>query len=61
MWPGGRIPYTIHSSIGLVPLRKGRVEAAIKELEDVSCVKFEDISGQLTNYATPPADYPDFL
>ena len=61
MWPGGKIPYTIHSSIEGVPERKDRVETAIRELEEVSCVDFEDISGHVKDYRTPPPDYPDFL
>ena len=61
MWPGGRIPYTIHSSIEGIPSRKGLVETAIQELEEVSCVDFEDISGDVTDYRTPPPGYPDFL
>ena len=61
MWPGGRIPYTIHSSIEGVPERKDRVETALRELEEVSCVKFVDISGDVTDYRNPPPGYPDFL
>ena len=61
MWTGGRIPYTLHSSIEDVPERKDRVETAIREMEEVSCVEFEDISGLVTDYRTPPAGYPDFL
>ena len=61
MWTGGRIPYTLHSSIEGVPERKDRVETAIRELEEVSCVEFEDISGLVTDYRNPPPGYPDFL
>ena len=61
MWPGGRIPYTLHSSIEGVPERKDRVETALRELGEVSCVEFEDISGRVTDYRTPPQGNPDFL
>ena len=61
MWTGGRIPYTLHSSIRDIPSRKDLVETAIREIEDVSCVKFVNISGDVTDYRTPPAGYPDFL
>ena len=61
MWPGGKIPYTLHSSIEGVPARKDRVKTALQELADVSCVEFVDISGHVTDYRTPPPDYPDFL
>ena len=61
MWPGGRIPYTLHSSIEDVPERKDPVETAIRELKEVSCVEVEDISGLVTDYRTPPPGYPDFL
>ena len=61
MWTGGRIPYTLHSSIGGLPTRKDLVETALRELEEVSCVEFVDISGLVTDYRTPPADFPDFL
>ena len=61
MWADGRIPYTLHSSIEEIPFRKDRVETALQELEDVSCVKFVDISGLLIDYRTPPPGYPDFL
>ena len=58
MWTGGQIPYTLHSSI---LLWKDRVEPALREMEEVSCVEFVDISGLVTDYRTPPAGYPDFL
>ena len=61
MWPDGRIPYTFHSSIEGVPERKDRVETALREMGEVSCVEFVDISGYVTDYRTPPPDYPDFL
>ena len=61
MWTGGQIPYILHSSIEGVQTRKERVKTAIRELEDVSCVEFVDISGLVTDYRTPPADFPDFL
>ena len=61
MWTGGRIPYILHSSIEGVPQRKEWVEAAIKELAEVSCLEFVDIRGNITDYRTPPPCCPDFL
>ena len=61
MWTGGRIPYILHSSIEGVPQRKEWVESAIEEMGVVSCLEFVDISGHVTDYRTPPPDYPDFL
>ena len=61
MWTGGRIPYTWHSSFPDISSRKELVKTALKELEEVSCVEFVDISGDVTDYRTPPQDYPDFL
>ena len=61
MWTGGRIPYTLHSSIRDIPSRKDVVDTAIREIADVSCVEFVEISGHVTDYRTPLADYPDFL
>ena len=61
MWSGGKIPFTVHSSIEDIPERKDRVETALWELRDVSCVEFKDIRGLITDYRTPPPGYPDFL
>ena len=61
MWTGGRIPYTLHSSIRDIPSRKDLVETALREIEDVSCVKFVNISGLVKDYRTPPVGYPHFL
>ena len=76
MWPGGRIPYTYHWSIEGRG-RKHLVEKAIRNIEEVSCLEFEDISPIMEKYMEkfereknlrdyferriPPPDYPDFL
>ena len=74
MWPGGKIPYTIHWSIAGVG-RSHLVEKAIQRIEEASCLQFEDISPlmneHLQNYdrndrhffekRNPLAKYPDFL
>ena len=76
MWPGGKIPYTYHNTIvgrGL----KHLVEKAIKNLEEVSCLEFQDISSFMEKYLKKfekeinlrdyferrilPREYPDFL
>ena len=74
MWPGGKIPYTIHWSIEGVG-RSHLVEKAIQRIEEASCLQFQDISPlmnyHLQNYdrndrnlfekRNPLAEYPDFL
>ena len=76
MWPGGKIPYTIHWSIEGVG-RSHLVEKAIQRIEEASCLQFEDISPVMDNHMknftkeknlrdyferrNPPAEYPDFL
>ena len=49
MWPGGKIPYTYHWSIEGVG-RTHLVEKAIQRIEEVSCLKFEDISPFMKNH-----------
>ena len=67
----------MHISIEEYPQRKALVERAIQELEDVSCVKFVDISDFMDDYMKshtdmkylhnyfqlmpPPAEYPDYI
>ena len=76
MWPGRKIPYTFHWSIE-GPGRIHLVEKAIQNIEDVSCLEFEDISPFMKDYMrnftreknlrdyferrNPPPEYPDFL
>ena len=76
MWPGGKIPYTIHWSIEGVG-RSHLVEKAIQRIEEASCLQFVDISSFMASYMTnymrdrnlrdyfekrnPPPEYPDFL
>ena len=76
MWPGGKIPYTYHNTIEERGL-KHLVEKAIQNLEEVSCLEFEDISPFMKNHMKnytgdrdkhdyferefPPPEYPDFL
>ena len=76
MWPGGKIPYTIHWSIAGVG-RSHLVEKAIQRIEEASCLQFQNISSFMARYMTnyrrdrnlrdyfekrnPPAEYPDFL
>ena len=76
MWPGGKIPYTYHNTIAARGL-KHLVEKAIKNLEEVSCLEFQDISPFMEKYMekfereknlrdyferrVPPPQYPDFL
>ena len=76
MWPNGKIPYTYHWSIEGKG-RKHLVEKAIKKIEDVSCLQFQDISPFMKNYMKnytivknlrnyfelrlPPSQHPDFL
>ena len=77
MWPGGKIPYTYHWSIVGRRGLKYLVEKAIKNLEEVSCLEFKDISPFMEVYMKkfereknlrdyfereiPPEKYPDFL
>ena len=76
MWPGRKIPYTYHWSIEGKG-RKHLVEKAIKNIEEVSCLEFQDISTFMKKYMenftrdenlhdyfyrrNPPPQYPDFL
>ena len=76
MWPGGKIPYTIHWSIEGVG-RSHLVERAIQKIEEASCLQFQNISTFIAKYMTnytrdrnlrdyyerrnPPAEYPDFV
>ena len=76
MWPGGKIPYTYHWSIEGVG-RTHLVEMAIRRIEEVSCLEFQDISPFMKYYMknfirernlrdyferrNPPPEYPDFL
>ena len=50
MWPGGKIPYTYHNTIVARRGRKHLVEKAIKNLEEVSCLEFQDISPFMEKY-----------
>ena len=49
MWPGGKIPYTYHNTIAERGLNH-LVEKAIKNLEEVSCLEFQDISPFMEKY-----------
>ena len=76
MWPNGKIPYTYHWSIEGAG-RNYLVEKAIKNIEEVSCLQFQDISPFMEKYMkkfereknlrdyferrVPPPQYPDFL
>ena len=76
MWPDGKIPYTYHWSIEGRGL-KHLVEKAIQNLEEVSCLEFQDISSFMEKYMKKfereinlrdyferrilPREYPDFL
>ena len=77
MWPGGKIPYTYHWSIEGRRGLKHLVEKAIKNLKEVSCLVFQDISKLMKKHMKNhtgvknlrdyferrilPRDYPDFL
>ena len=78
MWPGGKIPYTYHWSIEDPEVgRRHLVEKAMQNIEEVSCLQFQDISPFMKNYMknytmgknlhdyferrNPPQEYPDFL
>ena len=50
MWPGGKIPYTYHWSIEEVPTWKDLVDRAIQRTEEVSCLKFENITAFMNNH-----------
>ena len=76
MWSDGKIPYTYHWSIEGRGL-KHLVEKAIQNLEEVSCLEFQDISSFMEKYMEKfekeinlrdyferrilPREYPDFL
>ena len=76
MWPNRKIPYTYHINIAEVPQRRASVEKAIRNIEEASCLEFEDISDFMEDYMKnytnknlpnyfhlrpPPPEYPDYL
>ena len=50
MWPNRKIPYTYHIKIAEVPQRWASVEKAIRNIEEDSCLEFEDISEFMDDY-----------
>ena len=77
MWPNRKIPYTYHKSVGGIPQRRASVEEAIRNIEEASCLEFEDITDFMEEYMKkhagkedlhnyfdlmqPPPKYPDYI
>ena len=57
MWPNRKIPYTFHWTIEEVPTRKALVQQAIRNIEEESCLVFEDITDYMKKYLQ---DYEKF-
>ena len=77
MWPNRKIPYTYHVSVGGIPQRRASVEEAIRNIEEDSCLEFEDITDFMKKYLKnhagmksrhdyfhledAPPEYPDYI
>ena len=77
MWKNRKIPYAYHWSIDFLPHRRKLVESAIRDIQNDSCLQFENINDFMIDYMKnytaqrssskffelryPPTEYPDYL